>query len=213
MHLLLTDRLTCPRCGPSFGLILLADRMVDRRVHDGTLGCPNCRDSFSVSGGFADLRAPPRGDLGAGRAGADPRRGAGAGDASVERIVALLGIHRGPGTVVLVGRPARFAHAVAAAVDDLQAVAVDPDTRRWSEAPSVSRMASAPGLPFFSRMLRGAVVDGGLGPSFIFEGARVVAPRSRVVVLDAPDDASSVLEEAGLDVLAAESGTVVATRG
>ena len=57
MHLLLTDRLTCPRCGPSFGLILLADRMNDRRVVDGVLGCPNCRDGFPVRDGFGDLRA------------------------------------------------------------------------------------------------------------------------------------------------------------
>lgn len=230
MHLLLTDRLTCPRCGPSFGLILLADRMADRRVHEGTLGCPNCRDSYSVSDGFTDLRAPPRGPLAGGRAGADPRRvpqgsgargttGTGQADgsspssAAADRIVALLGIHRGPGTVVLAGRAARFAHALAAAVEDLQAVAMDPDTRRWSEAASVSRMVSAPGLPFFSRMLRGAVVDGGLGRALVFEAARVVAPKSRVVVVDAPDDTSSVLEEAGLHVLAAESGTVVATRG
>lgn len=220
MHLLLTDRLTCPRCGPSFGLILLAERMADRRVHDGTLGCPNCRDSFSVVDGFADLRAPPRGPLPDGRAGSDPSADAGTAEGSAgrpseaaERVVALLGIHRGPGTVVFVGRAARFARAVAAAVDDLQSVAVDPDTARWKDAPWVSRLVAAPGLPFFSRMLRGAVVDGGAGRALLLEGARVVASKSRVVVLYAADDAVTVLEEAGLDVLAAESGTVVATRG
>ena len=74
MQLLLTDRLACPRCGPGFGLVLLADRMVDRRVHEGTLGCPNCRDSFTVHAGFADLRAPPRGALQPGLAGPDPAR-------------------------------------------------------------------------------------------------------------------------------------------
>ena len=67
MHLLLTDRLTCPRCGPEFGLILLADKLVDRVVHSGVLGCPNCRDAFQVEDGFADLRAPPRRGLEAGR--------------------------------------------------------------------------------------------------------------------------------------------------
>ncbi len=34
MHLLLTDRLTCPRCGPDHGLILLAREIVDR-LFDG----------------------------------------------------------------------------------------------------------------------------------------------------------------------------------
>ncbi|NNF13043.1 MAG: hypothetical protein HKN72_07465 [Gemmatimonadetes bacterium] len=234
MHLLLTDRLTCPRCGPPFGLILLADRMTDRRVHQGTLGCPNCRDSFSVDDGFADLRAPPRGTLPKGLAGPDPGdveadsaarsadpHGAGpfgamggvdAGGIS-ERLVALLGIHRGPGTVVFTGRAARHAASVTVVVDDLEAAAVDPDTRGWAEAPSVSRMVAAPGLPFYSRMLRGAVVDAAAGRGIVFEGARVVAPRSRVVVLHAEEDTVAVLEEAGLEIMAAESGTVVATRG
>lgn len=217
MHLLLTDRLTCPRCGPTFGLILLADRLEDRRVEEGTLGCPNCRDAFPVKDGFADLRAPPRGDLPEGRAGAGSS-GEGAeqsfGDAELaQRIVALLGIRRGPGTVAMVGRPAVHAVSVAEAVEDLQVVAVDPETRHWPDRASVSRVVAAPGLPFFSQMLRGVVVDGALGRGLLFEAARVVAPKSRVVVTDAPDDAEEVLEEGDLEILAAESGTVVATRG
>lgn len=211
MHLLLTDRLTCPRCGPGFGLILLAERMADRRVHEGTLGCPNCRDSFQVSAGFADLRAPPRGELAAGRAG--PKSPEAEADEEVGRIIALLGIHRGPGTVVLTGRAARLARGVAIGVEDLQTVAVDPDTRAWSEGPSVSRMVADPGLPFFTSVLRGAVVDGASGRAGVFEGARVVAPGCRVVVVDAGDDVPEVLEEAGMEVMAAESGTVVATKG
>ncbi len=234
MYLLLTDRLTCPRCGPSFGLILLADRMTDRRVHNGTLGCPNCRDSFAVENGFADLRAPPRGPLPEGLAGSDPRRSGSVADDDesaegesaearlepsddvakmTERLVALLGIHRGPGTVVLTGRASRYASDVAGRVDDLQTVAVDADTRHWSDVPMMSRMVAEPGLPFYSGTLRGAVVDGAGGSGVVFEGARVVAPRSRVVVLHAAADTVGVLEEAGLDVMAAESGTVVATRG
>ena len=63
MHLLLTDRLTCPRCGPEFGLVLLADRLEDRRVLEGALGCPNCRDRYPVRDGFGDLRPPPRTDI------------------------------------------------------------------------------------------------------------------------------------------------------
>lgn len=216
MHLLLTDRLTCPRCGPDFGLILLAEGMVDRRVREGTLGCPNCRDAFSIHDGFADVRAPPRGDLPEGRGGGDPGSATENGhDPSEEasRIVALLGIREGPGTVVTAGRPVRLAAAVAAFVEELQVVAVDPDTHAWEDQAGVSRMAASPGLPFFSRMLRGAVVDGTLGRALLFEAARVVAPMSRVVVVEAGEAAADVLEEAGLSVLAAESGTVVAARG
>ena len=61
MNTVLVDHLVCPRCGPPYGLILLAHDVRDRRVHEGEFGCPNCRDRFPVEGGFGDLRPPPRG--------------------------------------------------------------------------------------------------------------------------------------------------------
>lgn len=209
MHLLLTDRLSCPRCGPAFGLVLLADRMEDRRILEGTLGCPNCRDGFPIAGGFGDLRAPPRGDLRPGRAGPpappDPE--------AAFRLQALLGVAEGPGTLLLVGDQARHAQAMAEAVAGVEVVALDADMGGWPEAPRVSRLTARPGVPFFSRVLRGVVVDGALGPSWIAEAARVVAPLSRVVVTAAPADAAALLEAAGLRVLASEAGTTVAARG
>ena len=211
MELLLTDRLSCPRCGPAFGLILLANHMAARRVQDGQLGCPNCRDAFPIREGFADLRAPPRGPLQDGLAGLGldaPER-----VDEAERAIALLGVARGPGTVALVGAPARFATRLVARVDHLQAVAVDADARAWPEHEGVSRIVASPGLPFFSRTLRGVVVDGRLGSGVLFEAARVTAPMSRVVVVDAPEDSTSVLEEGGLHILAEEAETVVAARG
>lgn len=216
MHLLLTDRLSCPRCGPTFGLILRADRLESRLVLDGVLGCPNCRDAFPVSGGFADLRAPPRGELEPGLAGPPPAEGGGGErgpETRVERLVALLGIEGGPGAVALVGEPARLASDVAAALPELLIVAVDPDLRLWSETPEVSRLASGPGLPFFGSTLRGVVVDGRLGPAWLAEAARVVHAKARVVVLHAPGDASDVLGACGLTLLAREAETVVAARG
>jgi uncharacterized protein YbaR (Trm112 family) len=209
MHLLLTDRLSCPRCGPAFGLILLADRMEERRVIDGTLGCPNCRDGFPVRGGFGDLRAPPRGALPAGRTGPpappDPT--------AAERLQALLGVAEGPGTLLLVGSPARLAAALAERIPGVEVVALDADMAHWREAPRVSRMAARPGIPMCSRTLRGVAVDGALGTRWLEEAARVVAPLSRVVVTDASDHAEAVLAGSGLHVLASEGGTVVAARG
>ena len=209
MHLLLTDRLSCPRCGPAFGLILLADRMEERRVRGGTLGCPNCRDGFPVRDGFGDLRAPPRGPLPAGRAGppgpADPT--------AAERLQALLGVAEGPGTLLLAGSAARLAAALAERIPGVEVVALDADMARWSEAPRVSRVAARPGIPMLSRTLRGVAVDGALGARWLEEAARVVAPLSRVVVTDASGDAGAILAGSGRHVLASEGGTVVAARG
>jgi uncharacterized protein YbaR (Trm112 family) len=208
VHLLLTDRLTCPRCGPTFGLILLARRVEDRRVLEGTLGCPNCRDGFEVHDGFGDLRAPPRGALPRGRAG-DPRV---ADVAEVERIGALLGVSEGPGTLALVGGLAGLAPALAELVTGVEVAALDADMVRWPQAPRVSRLVARPGLPFFDGTLRGVAVDGALGPLWIREAARVVARLSRVVVTSTPDDARRVLEEARVKVLAEEAGTIVGAR-
>jgi hypothetical protein len=190
-------------------LILLARSVVDRRVLEGTLGCPNCRDGFDVHGGFGDLRAPPRGELPRGRAG-DFRPGA---KEETERLAALLGVPEGPGTLALVGEPSRMATGLVALVPGVEVAAVDADLARWPESPGVSRLVARPGLPFFDETLRGAAVDGALGPSWIREACRVVSRLARVVVTNAPEDAAAVLEESGLRVLAAEAGTIVAARG
>lgn len=227
MHLLLTDRLTCPRCGPELGLVLRADRMEGRLVLDGILGCANCRDSFPVVDGFADLRAPPRDPLGDGLAGpppADATAGAGSGKDGggddeaataerVSRLVALLGIVGGAGTLALVGEPARLAWRVARALPELLVVAIDPDLRHWPESPDVSRLAADPGIPLFGSSLRAIALDGRLGGAWLAEAARVVQPRGRVVVMHASPGARAALEARGLTVLAAEAETVVAARG
>jgi len=211
VHLLLTDRLTCPRCGPTFGLVLLASRISDRAVEQGRLGCPNCRDAFPIEGGFADLREPPRGELSAGLVGSPPvgpeeRENA-------ERLVALIGIVGGPGTVALVGEPARHASALTASAEEIHVVGVDADLRLWPEGPRVSRIVASPGLPFYDGTLRAVAIDGRLGGTWLAEGARVVVPRGRGVVVPATADADRTLAEAGLTVLAAEAETVVAARG
>lgn len=209
MHVLLTDRLTCPRCGPEFGLILLADRMEERRVVDGTFGCPNCRDQLQVREGFADLRSPPRGLMLSGYAGGPGSRP----DDDADRLIALVGVAQGPGTLVLAGEPARHAAAFAAGVEGIHVVAIDADLAGWSDIAGVSRMAAGPGIPLFSRSIRGVAIDARLGPAALHDAARVAAPRARVVAVRADQAATGeIFREAGLEVMASEAGTVVAAR-
>jgi hypothetical protein len=189
-------------------LILLADRIEDRIVLDGTLGCPNCRDSYPVRDGFGDLRAPPRAAMGKGRAG-EP---GGADPSATERLAALLGVAEGPGTIALVGGVARHADGLAGLVPGVEIIALDADMAGWEESPRVSRLVSRPGLPLYSRTLRGVGLDGALGVSWIQEAARVTARLGRVVVEDAPPGAEAALGDAGLSVLASDAGTIVAAR-
>lgn len=214
MHLLLTDRITCPRCGPGFGLILLAHEVKKRRVIRGDFGCANCRESYPVEEGFGDLRAPPRTPLHELPA---PEMGPVAselqedGEAAL-RLAALMGVTEGPGTLLLTGPAAAYAGEVIRLIGGVEAVAVDASLRNDENQEGVSRMVSRPGLPFFSDTFKGVVLSGAMNQRWVAEAARVVAPDCRVAVLDAPEGARGWLESNGLQPILEEDGILVALR-
>jgi hypothetical protein len=179
MHLLTTDRLACPRCGPAFGLILLADRVVDRRVLEGRFGCANCRERFPVRGGFGDFRVPPVSPL------AEDPRAADPGPDDPEgalRLAAMLGITEGPATLLLLGGPARQAERLVAMVPGIDVVAVHPGLRERPEEEGVSRLHVGVHLPFFSATFRGVAMDASWAASHLDEALRVAVPGARIVV-------------------------------
>lgn len=247
MFLPLTDLLTCPRCGPESGLILLADRIEDRRVLEGALGCPRCQERYPVRAGFADLRparVAPGGGAGEG-AGAEGAEGAegteraggeggpgGVGEAAeaesvtaepsagVEgvderegalRLAALLGIMEGGGYVLLAGPAVRYAAALAALLEGLEVVVVDPSVAAWPEERGLSRIGAAGALPLFSHSMRGVVLSAGT-ESLLEEAARVLAPGARLILEPASAVLAVRVEEAGLQVRAREGETLVALR-
>jgi hypothetical protein len=129
------------------------------------------------------------------------------------RLLALVGVTQGPGTIVLAGAPARHASAFAAGIEGVHVVALDPGLTAWPDTPGVSRMMSGSALPIYTRSMRGVAVDGRLGNDVVAEAARVVVPGGRVVVVRADEDqVAETLRGAGLAVLAREGGTVVAAR-
>lgn len=227
MHILLTDVLCCPRCGPEFGLVLLAHRVEERHVIEGELGCPNCRVTYPVRGGFGDFRPPPRDPLPVAGSERDGSAGAEGGAASepgaapeadreeAVRLGALLGLADAPGRVVLAGPSSGVGSALAAMVEDVRIVTLE--TTRPAEAPpgaggNVSRIAAGPVLPFFSGTARGVVLEGADADDRIEEAARVVSPGGRVVVIGGSGGARDRLESAGLAVVLDEGGVVVASR-
>lgn len=204
MHLLLTDRLTCARCGPGFGLILLAKQLVERRVLEGSLGCPNCRERYPVEAGFADLRSPPRRPL-------EPLDTPSAPDArDTDAVAALIGPLEGPGNVALVGESWRHAEGLAERFPELEVVAVDAAARGAAETERVSRLVADEDLPFQPWTFRALVAAGAaVTPE---EAFRVVARGGRVVLERAPADARTRLEALRARVLLDEAGWVVAVR-
>ncbi|HEU0302156.1 MAG TPA: Trm112 family protein [Longimicrobium sp.] len=206
MHILLTDVLTCPRCGPEFGLMVLADRMEERRVVEGRLGCANCRESYPVHDALADLRLP--GAAESGDAGPSMEEDA---EASV-RLAALMGLSGAIGMALVAGPGARQAAAVHALVPELEVIAAAerPDALP-PRAAGVSRIAAGPGgLPLRGGGLRGAALTGGADEARLREGLRVLAPGARLLVEPAAADTAERLRALGAEVLLDQAGAVVA---
>ena len=204
-------------------MILIADRLENRRVIEGSLGCPNCRDRFPVEGGFGDLRPPPRSTPDEVPDVAPPA------SPSALEVAALLGLTDGPGNVALIGDVAGHATALAGLVPGIEFIGIAPGLRGWEEGEGVSRLNAGASLPFSNGSLRGVglVAEDSLTaagkpsaasrPSIAAELTRVVARDGRIAVWGAAGPTAGpavrewedALKAEGLDVLASEETAVV----
>lgn len=204
MHILLTDRLSCPRCGPAFGLILIADSLEDRRVFEGSLGCSNCRCRYPISKGFVNLRPPPRTDTRDNREIKVPK------SPTLMELAGLLGITGGVGYAGLLGGMAGHSGALAEKLEVVEIIGVAPELQNWDEAEGISRMDTGSRLPFQDHSLRGVAL---FGEEKLFEPqevARVVVRSGRVVVWGGVEGWDNALDSVGMKVLIAEDKAVVA---
>lgn len=203
MYSPLSDVVTCPRCGPAYGLVLLADRAENRRVLEGWLGCSNCREKYRVSGGFCELVYGAESE-------AAPDVGAGFEPA---RLAALMGVSEGPALLLIAGAAAGHAQALADMIAGVEVVAVDGALRRDAERPGVSRFAGGSVLPFRNASMQAVALGDARAAELMEEAARVVAARGRVVVArGAESDAVERLTRAGLRVIAQDAHATVAER-
>lgn len=213
MHILLTDILSCPQCGPEFGLILLADRIDERRVQAGALGCANCQRKYPIHEGLADLRVREPDTAKPVQADASPP---GADTPTVDardafRWAAMMGVTEGPGFILMAGPAAAAASAVAGMIEGIEVVVAESEPYT-EQAAGLSRIAIDTALPFYSGKLRAVTLSGGVARSLLAEGARAVGPLGRIVLDPAPPDAQERLQEHGLRVMARQGTTVVAGR-
>ena len=235
MNVTLTDHLVCPRCGPPFGLVLLARDVRERRVLEGEFGCPNCRDRFPVEKGFGDLRPPPRGvgageggaggvvgeveggrgpagevpaDIEGGRGSAGGAERAGDRQASALRLAAALGVTGGPGLVVVSDVHGAEAVVLARLVRGIEVVVVGWGGRGL-RSDGISAFVTGPKLPLRDSVVRGVVAEGGSGAGWWGECLRVVMPGGRIVITGATGEARGWVVAAGLVTLLDEDGMVV----
>jgi uncharacterized protein YbaR (Trm112 family) len=209
----LSDLLICPRCGPTYGLILLPYEAADRRVRTGILGCANCRERYPIDGGVADLR-PDETGAGAGPAGvaedADGVRVWQEGGEPAVRLAALMNLAAARGTVLVAGPAAAHAPALAGLVEGAQVVSAGGG-RPGPGGPGVSAMRLGNVLPFRSGSLCGVALTGPFA-ALLEEGARVLGRPGHLVLDPAPAGARERLEALALNVLAEERRIVVAGR-
>ncbi|MDE0082762.1 MAG: hypothetical protein OXT72_08960 [Gammaproteobacteria bacterium] len=206
MHILVTDLLACPRCGPEFGLILRADELLDRRVIEGCLACANCRTQYPVRRGFSDLRFPASGP-----GFLEPLDAENAREAL--RLGALLGEGAGARPVALVGEVAGQAGLLSGWLEGIELLALHADLSEAVEREGISRLGVGAGrLPLLSGSLGGVAVKGPAEVSFIRELARVLSPGSRLVCLEPGDGAGAEMEAAGLALGTMSADGVVGVR-
>ena len=205
MFIELTDLLTCPRCGPDFGLVLLTREMDGRRVLSGWLGCPNCRNDYPISGGMADLRTDPEAQVKAGQPLED--------EELALKIAALCGLSEGGGLVLLGERVAHAAAPLSELLPELEVIAFRKESDDSEERHGVSRVVSEAAFPLASHKLRAVAVAPGGDAQLVEAAARCVAAEGRVVLFDAKANDVDELERSGLTVAAQEGRTAVAERG
>lgn len=226
MLLTLTDHLTCPRCGPDTGLILLMEVADDRRVRTGALGCPACRTQYPVTERVADLRLAAddqRADGGGGPArsaghgaegsGLSEASGAAESGAAAIRVAALLGLDEGRG-FVLVDGPAGALRAgpLAGLAPDYEVVLALGDAPAGASGADMSSLRESGSLPIATRTMRAAAYLGGIpGEPRLLELLRVCRPTGRLLIdvtgaghgaARGLDAAAELLEEQGAQIRA-----------
>jgi len=209
MLIVLTDVLACPRCGPEFGLLVMAERLQDRRVVEGSLGCANCRQLYPIRDGLADLRYPPDAEPAAALAGSF--RPPEFDDEAALRIAALLGVTGGPGVLLIAGPGAAMAREIAAIVPETGIVGVGPETLTLADHEGGSRVLVMTGLPFRNDSARGVALTGWAASALLEEGVRTAAPGARLVLDPAPQECVQRLSAAGATLLLLQDRIAVAS--
>ena len=142
MHIELTDHLRCPANHPEAFLVLLPDRVDDRRVMGGHLGCPVCGWGVAWTDGIPDF--------------GNATDGAPGFPFDASAAVAMLGIDGPGGWVATAGSAGSVAHDLAMLLPGVRIVAVNPP-RDVAASGEVSVVRSGV-WPLKSASMRGIVV-------------------------------------------------------
>ncbi|HEV2180749.1 MAG TPA: Trm112 family protein [Gemmatimonadaceae bacterium] len=177
MFIEVVDAFRCPRPHELTWLVASADRLEDRDILSGALGCPICGARYPIVDGVADFRG----------AGGTPTAGPSTTSPSERseralRAAALLGLTEPGGLVVLAGTWGDAAHEAAALVEGVHVLAVDP-LGVVSSGFGVSVARAPEILPMRPESARAiALDDAHAGAAFLESSVAALKPSGRLLV-------------------------------
>jgi len=184
------DAFRCPRSHEHTWLVASADRLEDRDIVTGELGCPVCGARYPIVDGVADFRGA------AASAASVPHGVTPAAERSERalRAAALLGLTEPGGLVVLAGAWGEAAHEVAALVERVHVLAIDPPAA-VSSGFGVSVARAAEVLPLGPESVRAIALDAAhAGPSFLASGVDALRPSGRLLAPAAAPVPAGIVE-------------------
>ena len=170
----LVGSLRCVRAHAPTGLVAVADEVFERDITRGSLGCPSCGAEYPIAGSVADFRL--------GRAGPPlPAAKTRVDEALALRAGALLALADGGGLVVLAGAWSVCAHELAALVDPLRVLALEP-AAGIAGTPGLSLARTAGEIPLRAGTARGIALDAAhAGAGYLASAVLALAPRGRLI--------------------------------
>lgn len=211
MHISLSDLVTCPRCGPAYGLVLVPAWIQERRVKAGMLGCANCRERYPIREGVVWFEAPA-GAAAEARVGESRGPGAAGSSDAVVKVAAVLGLAAVRGVVLLGGRAVVHGSGLARLIEGIEVVVLEGPGSESSGAGVVSRFRTGAVVPLRNGSVAAVAWLGPVAEAMVAEAVRVLRPGGRLLVDPAPPALRARLESASVSEALHEDGMLVVER-
>ncbi len=175
MFIELLDLLRCPKPHDDTWLVTSFNKVSNRFVETGTLGCPNCSAQYPIENGVADFTG------GVSSASCEEQRAAASHrrEEMATRAGAFLDVTE-PGATVVLGGVWSYAAEELSNLAEVRVFAVNP-APGVKETATVGLVRVAAELPLATDSCLGVAVDAWFNSGIVAASARVVRPGGRIV--------------------------------
>jgi len=196
-------------------MVAVVHESAGHRVSSGFLGCPTCDARFSIEAGVVDLTREEGGRGASGSSGADLAAPGPMSDEAAVLVGAVLDLARSSGHVLLGPGLAGIAGAVGALAERWEIVSlVAARPAEASKSDGISRLIvpEAGRLPLLRGRFGAAALTGDPDADRLREVAAALVPHARLAIVAPGTGVVSAMQEAGLEVIAADERVAVGAR-